>query len=83
MFSDQNIDDFLFEIIFHVLFVESGEGFEPVVDHAFHVSFTCSGDIGMGGAGTGVMFGDLVAVIGPCVFQVDDQRVGRLGVIGC
>lgn len=83
MLADQQIDDLLLVIVLHILLVESTQSFESVVYDTFEVSSSRAGDVCVGRASASVMFGDAVAVISPCIFEVDDEIVSRFTPMSC
>ena len=49
-----------------------------MVHDAFEISSSCSCDVGVGGSCSCVVFADVISVIRPCIFQVDQKHVVEL-----
>ena len=81
VFSQQKVNNFLLEVVFHVLFVESIQGLKSMIHHSHQISLPCSGHIRMCWPCACVMFGNHVPIIRPYVFQVYDELVGVLVII--
>lgn len=80
--AHEQVDHLLLVVVFHVLFVEPAETLQAVVHDALEVPASGAGDVGVGGAGAGVVLGDVVSVVSPGVFEVYDEVVGLFGVGG-
>lgn len=83
VFSEYEVNDFLFEIVLHVLFVESAQTFESMVHHSHQVSLACSCHVGVGWPCACVVFWNCITVVCPHILQVYNKLIWILMVICC
>ena len=83
MLAEEDIDGFLLLAVVNEVLIESHTTLEAVVQHAFDISFACSGDVGVSRSCARVVFGQHVPVVSPGVLEVNHEHGTVIDAVCC